>query len=85
MRGRLNVIKVDAHLQAISADMIGDYQHDRAFRTTFRQYVNNLWLQKDEQLLCYHQAKEAITLLISIKRLKRHEANSPARISDALV
>ena len=47
------------HLQAISADMIGDYQHDRAFRTTFQQYVNNLWLQKDAQLLSYHQAKEA--------------------------
>ena len=59
MRGRLNVIKVEMHVQAISAEMIGDYQHDRAFRTAFQQYINELWLQKDAQLLTYHQAQQA--------------------------
>ncbi|MCZ4251328.1 acyltransferase [Pseudoalteromonas elyakovii] len=59
MRGRLNVIKVEMHVQAISAEMIGDYQHDRAFRTAFQQHINELWLQKDAQLLTYHQAQQA--------------------------
>lgn len=58
MRGRLALIKVDIHVQAISAEMIGDYQHDREFRTAFQQRINEIWLQKDAQLFNYYQAKQ---------------------------
>ena len=51
MRGRLTLIKVDMHVQAISAEMIGDYQHDREFRTAFQQRINEIWLQKRRAII----------------------------------
>ncbi|MCF7501905.1 acetyltransferase [Pseudoalteromonas sp. L1] len=58
IRGRLDAIKVDMQVQAIAAQMIGDYQHDRDFRTSFQQHINDLWLQKDAQLISYHQTQQ---------------------------
>ena len=48
--GRLRKIHVKIHKQAIAPELIGDYQFDREFRVKFQHHLNQIWLQKDQQL-----------------------------------
>ncbi len=48
--GKVHDIKVRVRVLPIERQMIGDYE-DPAFRAQFQQWVNQLWLEKDQQLI----------------------------------
>ena len=48
--GRVNKIVVDIKIKPIESAMIGDYFNDKQFKISFQQWVNQLWLEKDETL-----------------------------------
>ena len=48
MAGRIPEVRVHLRQHPIPAELAqGDYQHDRAFRARFQQWLNALWQQKD--------------------------------------
>jgi len=57
--GRLESINVSIEVQAIRATMIGNYQHDISFRTSFQQHLNQVWQQKDSQLVAHYQSEQS--------------------------
>jgi len=57
--GRLESINVTIEVQAITATMIGNYQHDISFRTSFQQHLNQVWQQKDSQLVAHYQSEQS--------------------------
>ncbi len=50
LKGELDSIYVSIDVVAINQQMLGSYQHDKAFRSHFQKYVNELWVAKDAQL-----------------------------------
>ena len=50
LTGELNSIYVSIDVTPINEQMLGSYQHDKAFRSDFQKYVNELWVAKDRQL-----------------------------------
>ncbi len=44
--------KITVHIETlpITSDWLGDYQHDRSFRTGFQKKLNDLWARKDKIL-----------------------------------
>ena len=50
LAGTLTSITVQINVQPITADWLGDYQHDRAFRAQLQQKINALWQAKDEAM-----------------------------------
>lgn len=48
--GRVRRIQVHIRQLPIPVELIGDYTQDAVFRSNFQQWVNQLWLQKDEQI-----------------------------------
>jgi hypothetical protein len=43
-------VKVYVEAQPVRDEMIGDYFNDPAFRETFQEWVNQLWIKKDETI-----------------------------------
>ncbi|MGJ8646501.1 MAG: acyltransferase [Marinomonas colpomeniae] len=48
--GRVSNIKVHIRVMPIQDNLLGDYQNDPEFRSSFQQWVNNLWEEKDRQI-----------------------------------
>ena len=48
--GRVKNVKVHVRVLPIAKERIGDYLEDDAFRKEFQLWVNDLWLQKDQQI-----------------------------------
>lgn len=49
--GEVPRIVVDIQVREISAERIGDYQGDDDFRHSFKDWLHQLWLEKDKKLL----------------------------------
>lgn len=47
--GRVHAITVNIKVLPIGKDLIGDY-NDQAYRERFQQWLNQLWVEKDQQL-----------------------------------
>ena len=48
---RIPEVRVQVRQRAIHAEILsGDYQHDRAFRARFQQWMNGLWVEKDADI-----------------------------------
>lgn len=47
--GKVHAITVNIKVLPIAKELIGDY-HDQAYRERFQQWLNQLWLEKDQQL-----------------------------------
>jgi len=57
--GQVQTIKVKVDTFDINEQMSGDYFNDKVFKQSFQQWLNKLWLEKDEQLkLMAEQAKQ---------------------------
>ena len=52
--GRISRIRVHVDTIPITADLIGDYFEDEAFRDRFQVWVNDLWEAKDKQIQQLH-------------------------------
>lgn len=48
--GRVSNIKVHIRVMPIKDSLLGDYQNDSEFRSSFQQWVNDLWEEKDRQI-----------------------------------
>lgn len=48
--GELTHIAIDIEVIAIAPELMGDYQTDRAFRFSFQQHLNQIWLAKDQKI-----------------------------------
>ncbi|WP_445428347.1 acyltransferase [Alishewanella sp. HL-SH05] len=48
--GKVHAITVKVQVLPITEDLIGDY-NDPAYKAHFQQYINQLWLNKDQQLV----------------------------------
>lgn len=48
--GRVRDIRVHVLQRSIPADLLGDYTEDAEFRAHFQQWLNQLWLEKDQCL-----------------------------------
>lgn len=48
--GQVREVQVQVSSQEISKEYIGDYSNDKAFQTTFQQWINELWINKDQDL-----------------------------------
>lgn len=46
MCGEVANVKIDIKSQVISQDLIGDYQNDPSFKSSFQQWLNQLWQVK---------------------------------------
>jgi hypothetical protein len=56
--GKVHDIKVRVRVLPIEPELIGDYE-DPLYRIRFQQWVNQLWLEKDQQLLALQQGESA--------------------------
>ena len=48
--GTLPKVIIQVHPRPITKAMIGDYAEDRDFRTHFQAWLNQLWLEKDNEI-----------------------------------
>jgi 1-acyl-sn-glycerol-3-phosphate acyltransferase len=48
--GKVSTIKVHILVMPIQGDLLGDYQNDPEFRSSFQQWVNDLWEEKDRKI-----------------------------------
>jgi len=48
--GRIRYVQVDIVEREIKPDIIGDYENDAVFRGHFQQWLNKLWLEKQETI-----------------------------------
>ncbi len=48
--GKIPKITVVIEKIPVTADLIGDYQHDLAYRKHFHQWLNGIWRMKDQQI-----------------------------------
>ena len=46
--GQVREVKVAVRSLPVSAELIGDYFGDPSFRQTFQEWLNDLWLEKDQ-------------------------------------
>ncbi|KPV98113.1 putative acyltransferase YihG [Pseudoalteromonas sp. P1-9] len=60
--GKLTKIHVDIKVQPISAELIGNYQHDREFRVEFQQKLNVIWQDKDLQISLMQENEQLPTI-----------------------
>ena len=57
---RIPEVRVQVRQRAIHAEILsGDYQHDRAFRVRFQQWMNGLWQEKDAGLTALLERSDA--------------------------
>lgn len=52
--GKVHAITVNIKVLPISKELIGDY-NDQAYRERFQQWLNQLWVEKDQQLALLEQ------------------------------
>ncbi|MBU2021849.1 MAG: acyltransferase [Gammaproteobacteria bacterium] len=52
LSGEVSNIKVHIRLMPIDDSLLGNYQDDAEYRAYFQQWVNDLWLEKDQQFEC---------------------------------
>jgi len=45
--GRIRKVKIYVRGLKVTADLLGDYQHDKQFRIYFQNYLNKIWADKD--------------------------------------
>jgi 1-acyl-sn-glycerol-3-phosphate acyltransferase len=51
LSGRVREVRVHVRQRAIPGELLGgDYQHDRAFRARFQQWMNRVWREKDAEM-----------------------------------
>jgi 1-acyl-sn-glycerol-3-phosphate acyltransferase len=51
LAGRVREVRMHVRQRAIPTELLGgDYQHDRAFRVRFQQWINGLWREKDAEI-----------------------------------
>ena len=51
LAGRVAEVRMHVRERAIPPELLaGDYQHDRAFRVRFQQWMNGLWREKDAEM-----------------------------------
>lgn len=55
--GKVSNIKVHIRVMPIDDSLLGDYQNDAEYRSSFQQWVNALWQQKDQQFESLLQAE----------------------------
>jgi len=55
--GQVQQIQVQITTQEINASYIGDYLNDKTFQTNFQQWINELWMNKDQELKELKQAQ----------------------------
>jgi len=55
--GQVQQVQVQITTQDINASYIGDYSNDKAFQTNFQHWVNELWVNKDQELDLLKQAQ----------------------------
>ena len=48
--GRVKCIDVRVEVMDVSPNLIGDYTNDADFRVNFQAELNQIWLQKNQQL-----------------------------------
>ncbi len=48
--GRLSAIKIDIQQRELTPDLLGDYFEDKAFRTHFQGWLNQLWQEKQTRI-----------------------------------
>ena len=46
--GRVQNVQLRYELIPISKELLGDYYHDREFRSRFQSWINKLWDKKDK-------------------------------------
>ena len=51
--GRVNKVTMLVDLHHLGDELKGDYQNDRAFRSAFQNWLNQLWEKKDQKLAYY--------------------------------
>ena len=51
LSGRVKKVYVDIQTQDIGESLSGDYVNDRNYKIQFQQWVNQLWLDKDQKML----------------------------------
>ncbi len=57
---RIPVVQVQVRERTIPPEILrGDYQHDRAFRVRFQQWMNGLWQEKDAGLTALLERSDA--------------------------
>lgn len=54
LAGRIKQVNVNVEVSAISDEIVGDYAGDRPFKIQFQKWVNQLWHDKDQKLIEYH-------------------------------
>jgi len=55
--GQVQQVQVQITTQDINASYIGDYSNDKTFQTNFQHWVNELWVNKDQELDVLKQAQ----------------------------
>ena len=53
--GKINQINITIETQEIDESLKGDYVNDRAYKIQFQQWVNQLWLDKDQTMLQFEE------------------------------
>lgn len=48
--GKVGEIRVQVEALPVTKDLLGDYYHDLEFRERFQEWVNLLWVEKDQRL-----------------------------------
>ncbi|MFT5879681.1 MAG: 1-acyl-sn-glycerol-3-phosphate acyltransferase [Moritella sp.] len=55
--GQVQEIQVKVSTQDIGTHYLGDYSNDNTFRISFQQWINDLWVTKDQELDMFKQSK----------------------------
>ena len=55
--GQVKEIQVKVTTQEIGAHYLGDYSSDKTFQINFQQWINDLWVIKDQELDMFKQSK----------------------------
>ncbi|RZA19523.1 MAG: acyltransferase [Lysobacteraceae bacterium] len=62
LANRIPEVRVQVHQRPIPEEMLlGDYQHDRAFRARFQQWMNGVWRDKDAAIAALLAAGRSVT------------------------
>jgi 1-acyl-sn-glycerol-3-phosphate acyltransferase len=51
LSGKVTCVNVDVKVLPVTDELIGDYFNDRQYKQQFQKWVNQLWLNKDKQLI----------------------------------
>lgn len=57
--GRIQQVTMIVDLHQLGDELKGDYQNDRAFRSAFQNWLNQIWEQKDQRLAQYLESNES--------------------------